>query len=85
MAIVLMKRSIKSLRYAQASFFIAMLALVVSMPCISVWYSNRYAYSTLDTLQYNVLVKKLNAIGREGTTTDANIDTQKDSIKLHSK
>ena len=79
------KRSIKSLRYAQTSFFIAMLALVVSMPCISVWYSNRYAYSTLDTLQYNAFVKKLNAIGREGITTDANIDTLKDSIKLHSK
>lgn len=79
------KRSIKSLRYAQASFFIAMLALVVSIPCISVWYSNRYAYSTLDTLQYNALVKKLNAIERKGITTDTNIDTLKDSIKLHSK
>lgn len=36
-------------------------------------------------LQYKVLVKKLNAIGRKGITTDANIDTLKDSIKLHSK
>lgn len=60
------KRSINSLRYAKASFYIAMLALLVSMPCISVWYSNQHAYSTINTMQYNALMKKLDAIEKNG-------------------
>lgn len=58
------KRSVKSLRYAIASFIVAMSALIVSMPCVSIWYSNRYSYSTMDTIQYNNIVKKLNALER---------------------
>ena len=60
------KRSIKSLWYAKASFVIAMLALLVSMPCISVWYSNQHAYSTINSVQYNTLIKKLDAIEKNG-------------------
>lgn len=75
------KRSIKSLRYAQASFIIAMLALIVSLPCISVWYSNRHAYSTIDTMQYKTLMKKIDAIEKNGEATNANPNMQIDSIK----
>lgn len=75
------KRSIKSLRYAKASFYIAMFALLVSMPCISVWYSNRNAYSTIDTCQYNALIKKLDAIDKNGKAIDASSNIQEDSIK----
>ena len=41
-----------------------MSALIVSMPFVSIWYSNRYSYSTMDTIQYNNIVKKLNALER---------------------
>lgn len=70
------KRSINSLRYAQGSFFIAMLALIVSMPCISVWYSNRHAYSTIDTVQYNTLIKKLDEVEKNGRATGARLKKQ---------
>lgn len=72
------KRSMKSLRYAQGSFFIAMLALFVSMPCISVWYSNRHAYSTIDSVQYNTLIKKLDAIEMKSKATDVMLQKQAD-------
>lgn len=78
------KRSINSLRYAKASLFIAMLALLVSMPCISVWYSNQHAYSTIDTVQYNTLIKKLNAIEKNGKATDINFK-QKENCNINSK
>ena len=70
------KRSINSLRYAKASFYIAMLALLVSMPCISVWYSNQHAYSTINTMQYNALIKKLDAIERNGKTAGVKFKQQ---------
>lgn len=70
------KRSIKSLWYAKASFVIAMMALIVSMPCISVWYSNRHAYSTIDSVQYNTLTKKLDAIEKSGKSTDGKLKKQ---------
>ena len=72
------KRSMKSLRYAQGSFFIAMLALFVSMPCISVWYSNRHAYSTIDSVQYNTLIKKLDTIEMKSKATDVMLQKQAD-------
>lgn len=75
------KRSINSLHYAQASFIVAMLALIVSLPCISVWYSNKYAYSTIDIIQYNTLMKKLDAIEKNGEATNANSNIQIDSMK----
>lgn len=56
------KRSITSLKYSIASFFVAMLALIVSMPCISVWYSNKYGYSTMNSVQYQQLLNKVDTI-----------------------
>lgn len=56
------KRSVRSLRISIASFFVAMLALVVSMPCVSVWYSNKHGYSTMDTVQYQRLLNKVDTI-----------------------
>lgn len=80
------KRSIKSLWYAKASFVIAMLALIVSMPCISVWYSNRHAYSTIDSVQYNTLTKKLDAIEKSGKSTDGKLKKQEDyNLKSNSQ
>lgn len=70
------KRSITSLRYAKASFFIAMLALIASMPCISVWYSNQHAYSTIDSVQYNTLIKKLDALEKGENATDTKLKKQ---------
>ena len=61
-----------------------MLALLVSMPCISVWYSNQHAYSTIDTVQYNTLIKKLNAIEKNGKATDINFK-QKENCNINSK
>lgn len=56
------KRSIKSQKISIASFFVAMLALVISMPCVSVWYSNNHGYSTMDTIQYQQLLNKVDTI-----------------------
>lgn len=56
------KRSIHSLKISIVSFFVAMLALVVSMPCVSVWYSNKHAYSTMDSVQYHQLLNKVDTI-----------------------
>lgn len=56
------KRSISSLNISIASFIVAMFALVVSMPCFSVWYSNKYGYSTMDTVQYQQLLNKMDTI-----------------------
>ena len=77
------KRSINSLRYAKASFYIAMLALLVSMPCISVWYSNQHAYSTINTMQYNALMKKLDAIEKNGKAPGVKFKQQENYIINH--
>lgn len=77
------KRSINSLRYAKASFYIAMLALLVSMPCISVWYSNQHAYSTIDTVQYNTLIKKLDAIEKNGKVIYVNFKQKENCNTNH--
>ena len=87
------KRSINSLRYAKASFYIAILALLVSilallvsMPCISVWYSNQHAYSTIDSVQYNTLIKKLDSIETNSKTTGVELKSkQNDNINCNRK
>ena len=79
------KRSIKSLGYARVSFFVAMVALIVSVPPISIWYSNRYSYSTMDTLQYQNLMRKLDAIGKKKNlvTRQAASNTDKNDTTNH--
>lgn len=68
------KRSILSLRISIASFFSAIFALIVSMPCISVWYSNKHGYTTIDTIQYRQLVNSIHTLQLNGKQNDA-IDT----------
>lgn len=75
------KRSIWSLRFSIASFFSAMLALIVSMPCISVWYSNKHGYTTIDTIQYRQLVNSIHTLQLNGKQNEV-IDTL-DQDKYH--
>lgn len=56
------KRSVTSLRYSKASLFISIAAFIISTPFVSVWYSNKYAYSTVDTIQYRQLLQKVDTV-----------------------
>lgn len=72
------KRSIRSLKISIASFIVAMFALVVSIPCFSVWYSNKYGYSTMDTVQYQQLLNKMDTlkasfVGKDNTENASKI------------
>lgn len=63
------------------ALIVSILALLVSMPCISVWYSNRHAYSTIDSVQYNTLIKKLDAIETNSKTTGVELKSkEKDNV-----